>query len=127
MDTSQEEKLNHWRTQTLEGAVQHLLDLGFTDTPLVEAKPVWILPFQLMIGKIREDRDETSFSWFIAGDFPTDHVESSIAASVREAARYFALRLQVRAANESESGNDLAERAESLYQLTQDDRLWAAK
>lgn len=127
MDNSQEEKLRDWTTRTLGEAVQHLLDLGITDSPLVEAKPAWVLPFQLLIGKVREDRAETRSWWFIAGDFPTDHADTSVAPSAREAARYFALRLQVRAANEAESGNSLAERAESLYQLTQDDRLWAAK
>ena len=127
MNTSHEEKLNEWTKQILGEAVQHLLDLGITDTPLVEAKPAWVLPFQLLIGKIREDRDEANFWWFIAGDFPTDHMDSSTTTSVREAARHFALRLQMRAANEAESGSDLVERAESLYQLAEDDRLWAAE
>ena len=124
MDKSQDEKLDNWTAETLRTAVQSLLDNGITDTPLVEAKPEWILPFQLLIGKIREQSDETGFWWFITGDFPTDHVDSSVAASLREAARYFALRWQVRAANDAEAGSEVAEKAESLYQLTEDDSLW---
>lgn len=127
MEISQEEKLGQWTTETLESAVEALLGMGLTDTPLVEAKPAWVLPFQLLIGKIREQRDETGFWWFITGDFPLDHVDASVAASPREAARYFALRWQVRAANEAEAGGDVAEKAESLYQLTEDDRLWSVE
>lgn len=125
METSLEEKLKDWTEQTLKTAVQDLLDRGITDIPLVEAKPAWVFPFQILIGKIREQGDEAGFWWFISGDLPTDHVESSAAASAREAARYFALRWQIRAANDVDAGSQLAERAEALYQLAEDERLWS--
>ena len=125
MEPSREEQLSDWTAQTLNNAVQELLDRGITDTPLVEAKPAWVFPFQILIGRIREQGDDAGFWWFISGDLPTDHVESSAAASAREAARYFALRWQIRAANEADAGNQLAERAEALYQLAEDDRLWS--
>ena len=127
METSREVKLNDWTAQSLAAAVQELLDRGITDDPLVEAKPAWVLPFQILIGKFREQGDEPSFWWFISGDFPTDHVDFSVASSAREAARYFALRWQIRAANDAEAGNKLAERAEALYQLTEDDRFWSVE
>jgi hypothetical protein len=125
METSREEQLKDWTAQTLKAAVQELLDRGITDTPLVEAKPAWVLPFQILIGKIREQGDDTRFWWFISGDLPTDHVEFSAAASTREAARYFALRWQIRAANDTDAGSQLAERAEALYQLAEDEHLWS--
>ena len=118
-------QLREWTEQALQATVQDLLDRGITNTPLVEAKPAWVLPFQILIGKIREQGDETGFWWFIGGDLPTDYAESSVAPSVREAARYFALRWQIRAANEPEAGSQLAERAEALYQLAEDEHLWA--
>ena len=61
METSREEQLKDWTAQTLKAAVQELLDRGITDTPLVEAKPAWVLPFQILIGKIREQGDDTRF------------------------------------------------------------------
>jgi hypothetical protein len=125
METSREERLKDWTEKALKTAVEELLDRGITDTPLVEAKPAWVLPFQILIGKIREQGDDARFWWFISGDLPTDHVESSAAASTRDAARYFALRWQIRAANDKDAGSQLTGRAESLYQLAEDDRLWS--
>jgi hypothetical protein len=125
MESSREEQLREWTEQTLQTTVEELLERGITNTPLVEARPAWVLPFQILIGKIREQGDETGFWWFIGGDLPTDHVESSAAQSVREAARYFALRWQIRAANDKDAGSELAERAEALYQLAEDEQLWS--
>jgi hypothetical protein len=125
METSREEQLKDWTEKALKTAVEELLDRGITDTPLVEARPAWVLPFQILIGKIREQGDDAGFWWFISGDLPTDHAESSVAASAREAARYFALRWQIRAANDADAGSQLAQRAEALYQLAEDDRLWS--
>lgn len=127
METSANEKLDDWTTKLLGAAVQEILDKGITKNALIEAKLVWCLPFQILVGKIRDHGDETRFWWFITGDLPTDYVDSSAAASAREAARYFALRWQIRAANDAEAGSMLAKRAESLYELTEDDRLWAVK
>ena len=125
MESSREEKLKEWTAQTLKAAVQELLDGGITDNALVEARPAWVFPFQILIGKIREQGDETRFWWFISGDVPTDHADSGVAPSAREAARYFALRWQVRAANDTDAGPQLAEQAEALYQLVEDDRHWS--
>ena len=125
METSREQQLKDWTEQTLQATVQELLDRGITNTPLVEAKPSWVFPFQILIGKIREQGDETGFWWFIGGDLAADYAESSAALSAREAARYFALRWQIRAANDTDAGSQLAERAEALYQLTEDDQLWS--
>ena len=125
MEKSREEQLREWTEQTLQETVQQLLDRGISDTPLVEAKPAWVLPFQILIGKIREQGDDAGFWWFIGGDIPTDYAESSVAPSTREAARYFALRWQIRAANDTDAGSELAERAEALYQLAEDEQLWS--
>jgi hypothetical protein len=113
METSQNEKLDAWTSQTLETAVQELLDGGITSNALVEAKPAWVLPFQILIGMLREQGDDTGFWWFIGGDLPTDHAKSTIAPSAREAARYFALRWQLRAAKDADAdaGSRLAEKA----------------
>ena len=126
METSRDEKLETWRADTLTSAVHELLDAGIATSPLVEAKPSWMLPFQILIGEIREQGDETGFWWFISGDLPTDYAESSVATTAREAARYFALRWQLAAAREENAdGIELAERAEALYMLTEDDRHWS--
>lgn len=127
METPRNEELDAWTGNTLETAVQELLDGGITANALVEAKPAWVLPFQILIGKLREQGDETGFWWFISGDLPTDFAESSVAPSAREAARFFALRWQLRATRDADAGDELAQKAAALYQLVENEAAWPAE
>ena len=126
VDSNRDEELRAWIDRTLRSAIDDLMDAGVATSLLVEAKPVWVLPFQILIGKIREHGDSRGFSWVIAGDLPTDHADSSLAQSPREAARYFALRWQLDAARDDATPGDLVGKAESLYGLVEDDWIWSA-
>jgi hypothetical protein len=99
------------------------MDRGVVDSLIVEAKPAWILPFQLLIGKVRSRGDSGSFEWFICGDAPTDHLHSSLAETPREAARHFSLKWQLEA---SRTGSDdlLSEKAEALYEIVDREEFW---
>jgi len=118
------EKLKTWVKKEVEKATHKLMDQRNYTSPTIESKPAWVLPYTLVIGKIREGGQNLEFEWFICGDANLSKVHSSIADSPREAARHFALQWQLEAARQGESGADLAKRAEALYELVEDAALW---
>lgn len=122
-DMEQSEKLTAWVREQLHHAVNELMERGAVDSLVVEAKPAWTLPYQLLIGKIRESKQSSTFEWFICGDAPLDHVHSSLAVTPRDAARHFSLKWQLEAARQG-GDHSLAEKAEALYELVDMDALW---
>ena len=136
------EQLKVWTKKQLDAAVRKLMDLGTIDSLIVEAKPAWVLPFQILIGKIRAQGHSKDFEWFICGEVPTDFLESTVASNPREAARHFAMKWQLEVARHvelsgqtfpgpipqlREPGSQLVETAEALYELADDERLWQQK
>jgi hypothetical protein len=119
-----DEKLQAWVKEQLDAAVQVLMKQGLVESIVVEAKPAWVLPYTLLIGKIRDQARLGGFSWFICGDAPLTHADSSVAATPREAARHFALQWHLQAARQGDDGNALAEKADALYQLVEEATLW---
>ena len=119
-----DDKLNAWIKQALDAAVQQLLARGLSDSVVVEAKPAWVMPYVLLIGRFRDHGRQTGFDWFICGDAPLSQVSSKVAATPREAARHFALQWQLDAARAGAAGAELAKKAEALYELVQQDALW---
>jgi len=117
-------KLNAWIKQVLDAAVQQLLARALSDSVVVEAKPAWVMPYTLLIGRFRDHGRQTGFDWFICGDAPLSHVSSKVAATPREAARHFALQWQLDAARLGEAGVELVRKAEALYELVQQEALW---
>ena len=140
-----DEKLKSWIKKQLKAAVDDLLVLGVYESVVVEAKPAWVLPFGLLIGKIREQGQAAGFDWFICGDFPTAMAPSTMASTPRKAARHFALQWQLEAIRQTEAegkadsgtlasqvpdsdtslaNSQLVKRAESLYELIEQESLW---
>jgi len=119
-----EPKLQAWIRRQQGAAVHELMERGLVASPVVEAKPAWVLPHTLLIGKIRDQSWVGEFYWFICGEAPLTHAPSSVAATPREAARHFALQWQLTAVRRGEAGNQLAEKAEALYQLVDEDVFW---
>jgi hypothetical protein len=137
-----QEKLNAWIKTQLNVAVSELTDEGWIESLLIEAKPAWVLPFQILIGKIRAQGESKAFYWFICGDLPTDFLESSVASSPQDAARHFSMKWQLQVAryqameNQASPGtgsdrdeidSQLAEKAEALYGLVNEPGLWLQK
>jgi len=135
-------KLDAWIKKQLDNAVRKLVNQGAIDSVIVEAKPAWVLPFQILIGKIRAHGHANDFEWFICGEVPTDYLASDVASTPRETARHFALKWQLRAARQqvpaaqepfgtepetdrNDPGEQLSEKAEALYELVEDTRLWS--
>ena len=126
LDKPGREELKAWVKQHLDTAVRELTGKDIFESLLVEAKPAWVFPFRVLIGKVREQGQPREFQWFICGDVPTDHVNSGVASTPRDVARHFALKWQLDAARQQEDpgGGELAEQAEALYELVDQSGLW---
>lgn len=139
MEKNGPDELQAWVKQRLDVAVKELINNSVFGSLLVEAKPAWVYPFQVLIGKVREHGSSKTFKWLICGEVPTDFVNSAAASTPREAARYFAMKWQLEVARHKdlsdqkspgpvpelrESDSQLAELAEELYELADDENLW---
>ncbi len=119
------DELDAWLRPLMEDATGKLGDMGLFDDPLLEVKPAWALPGQILIGKVRAHGNPANFRWFICGEMPLDHVGDEVAASPRDAARHFSLKWQLDATRHGgNAAETLAQQAEALYALVDDDRLW---
>lgn len=126
-DNTMGPELKSWIREQLDAAVQTLNDQQVFDDPFIESKPAWMLPMQILLGKARAQSDPLTYRWFICGDVPFDHIDSAAAATPRDALRHLAMKWQIAAEGLDEaSAAALIANAESLYELTEDDRLWSA-
>lgn len=116
-----------WVKETLDCTVKELIAQGLFESVVVEAKPAWAFPGQILIGKIRDKGNQAGFHWFIGGKLPTDCIASSVALTARDAARHFSLKWQLEAAKKGAEGEELARQAEGLYELTDEPDLWKEK
>lgn len=117
--------LNAWLRPLIEDATAKLGDMGLFDDPLMDVKPAWALPNRVLIGKVRAHGNPATFRWFICGEMPLDHVGDEVASSPRDAARHFSLKWQLDATRlDGAAADTLAQQAEVLYGLVEDDRLW---
>ena len=141
LDKSGRAELDSWIKKHLDSAVRKFIKQGKIDSLIVEAKPAWVLPFQILIGKIRAQGSSKEFDWFICGEVPTDYLESSVASAPRDAAKHFAMKWQLAAARHQQKigqnpvaitqesqkkdpAAQLVSQAEALYTVVEDDRAW---
>jgi len=117
-------KLKSWIDTSIAGAVRELSEQGLMKGIMVEAKPAWVLPHRILIGKLRDPGLRSDFYWFICGEVRTDCLPSSVASSPRDVARHFSLKWQLDAARQGGDGAGLEASAERLYALSDDGRLW---
>lgn len=121
-----DEELQTWIRQQLDAAVRHFIETELFEDALIEVKPAWTLPLKILIGKVREQSDPTTFRWFICGEVPLDHIDSAAATTPRDAIRHFAMKWQLDSeALEGDDATTLIGHAGSLYPLAADPRLWA--
>jgi hypothetical protein len=129
-----------WVRDTVERAVADTSALGIIPDELIEARAIWSVPGEVMIGQMRQPRN-SSFYWFISGNLPTDHIDGVLASTAREALRSFSLKWQMdaeryadpatRQAHDLDETRDwdgmvakLVAKAEELYAMAEDDRFW---
>jgi len=137
-DKPDRKELDAWVKKNLNTAVHKFMDKGTIDSAVIEARPAWVLPFQILIGKIRAKDQPENFTWFICGELPTDYVGASVAKTPKEVARHFSLKWQLTASQfqekqtdrapsqiaQNEVADNLISHAEALYELVENERLW---
>lgn len=138
----EDDKALAWAREELDRAVQEITDQGVIDSPLVESRLAWSKPFEVVIGQLRDQGDETEFLWIVGGTVPVDCAHSRTAATPREAVRHFSMKWQLDAARYQEPatrerlaldpsrdwqalGAALVAKAEFLYAIFDDERLWS--
>ncbi|MEP2652302.1 MAG: DUF4826 family protein [Paraglaciecola sp.] len=137
--TPNTKELDEWVKETLNAGVYSFLEIVNIDSAFVEAKAAWVLPFQILIGKIRAQTQPEEFTWIVCGNLPTDYVGGSVAATPRDAAKHFSLKWQLNASQiqaknnhetsvkqeKDDDANNIINHAEALYELAQNDSLWS--
>lgn len=127
-----EQKMQDWAKEQFRKANQYLAQEGILFDSVIMEECRYLAPF-LAIWKIKA-LDKQVY-WVITGDLPADLTLAENAPSAREAIKFFSMRWQLKAENlEQNSQNPDAEqiefikilrnRAESMYALQQNDKLW---
>lgn len=137
-----DKKSLNWAKKELDIAVRKITDKGVIESPIIESRPSWFKPFDVVIGQLRDQGVRSEFLWVIGGTVPTDCIHSTLAATARDAARHFSLKWQLEAARYEnpaeqkrlaldpavdwkEQGRLLTAKAEYLYKIVDDDQLWS--
>lgn len=141
-DSSTTGEAVEWARETLANVVQEISDQGVIDSPLLEARPAWSKPFDIVIGKLRDQGQPVEFLWVIGGSVPIDCIHSSVASTARDAARHFSMKWQLDAmrfenpterkrlghdpaTDWNEKAKDLVNKAQYLYSVTDNDQFWS--
>ncbi|MBT0586586.1 DUF4826 family protein [Alteromonas oceanisediminis] len=129
-----QEQLGEWVRTQFQKANKHLAENGVLFESVVAEDSRYMAPF-VAIWKINANNQKQY--WVISGDLPVDYLPSSVAEDARSALRHFALKWQLKAENiRSEAANDatqteyaqlLEARAEGLFELQSQDKLWASQ
>ncbi len=131
-----------WFKPLLDKVVVELQERDVVSGTAVEASPVWIYPYKILIAKVWGLGQKNRFTWTIAGEaMITDHIPGKMAATPRDAVRHFALKWQMDADRLISLANSntpvegkrehlgayakkLIQDAEDLYELTEQDGIW---
>lgn len=136
------EALKAWFKPLLDTVVLDMQARNVVAGTAVEASPVWIFPYKILIAKVWGLGQKNRFIWTIAGEAViTDHIPGNMAATPKDAARHFSLKWQMDADRLIALGNSkrplegtkqhmgnyanrLIRDAETLYALTERDEIW---
>ncbi len=127
-----EQEREAWVREQYQTATKFLANKGLvTDSVTVEASR-YIAPL-VAIWKLKTI--DGSWYWVICGDLPTDSIDLNMAENAKEAMRHFSMKWQLQAENilkneeataeQSSYAKLLVGRAEGLYQLVNQEQLWA--
>lgn len=134
--TSEQQKQRsiQWQRQCIQTAQKHLADKGILPETIIEKECRYIEPI-VALWKIKGQNGKRY--WVITGNLPTDHLESSVAETPRDALRYFSFHWQMKAEEilsvkpvdktQADFANLLINRAHGLYDLYSKDELWASE
>lgn len=126
-----QEELMQWVREQFQKSTKFLAEEGILVEQVITQESRYLAPI-LAVWKVKA-RDGKQY-WTIGGEVPNDVFAISVAKDAREVLRYASLHWQLKAENLSKiEGQDktrddfiklLISRAQGLYQLSQDERLW---
>ncbi|GHA11357.1 hypothetical protein GCM10008090_21400 [Arenicella chitinivorans] len=130
---SDKPEITDWVNKTLAQSVHTLAARNVIESQIAEAKPSWIFPFSIMIGKVRTSTSHTQTIWFANSNELVHFAAEDVALTPREAARHFALKWQLDAQRlydndtvDNVLADSLVAQSTSLLELVEQDSLWAA-
>lgn len=143
-EPNDKEAFRAWAQEQMKAMGKHLASRGLVTKDEVRVEARWNYPFRILLAQAWGAKSANEKYWVIAGDVPVDHIEGGLAADARAALKHFAMRWQMQGArvksadrdlergqqrstlrvNWSEVGDTLAEKAEFIYALADDDRNW---
>ena len=124
-----EEQQQEWIRQQYQVATKYLAEKGLVTQSVKVEDSRYLIP-AIAIWKLT--LIDGSKYWVLCGDLPTDHSSIDIASTAREALKHFSLKWQMQAENllksdnkeQNDFANLLISRAEGIYTITEDDKLW---
>lgn len=140
-----QQAIRAWFVKELDAVVQQMIKIGAVSGIAVEAAPVWMLPYKILIARVWSANEKSRFIWTISGErVTTDHIDGKTAKSPQDVARHFALKWQVDAerlgdispnrsplentqAHMQDYAGELVKNAEYIYELSTRDDIWKNK
>jgi hypothetical protein len=124
-----DEEKQQWLKDKYQVATKFLADKGLVTVSVSDADSRYIIPL-FSVWKL--NLIDKSSVWVIAGDLPTDYIETTAAKDAREAVRHFSYKWQLQAdqllqagiVEQQEFANILISRAENLYKIFTKDEIW---
>ncbi|WP_371185215.1 DUF4826 family protein [Thalassotalea maritima] len=125
-----EEQRAEWVREQYQKATRYLAEKGVVTESVAPEDSRYIAPL-VAVWRLQTMNKEKV--WVISGDVPCDHISASAAADAREALRNFSMKWQLQAESIRQTAKEPAQmqyahylisRAEGLYQLFDDERLW---
>ena len=136
-----EEKIRRWNQEEFVKVQKHCMSKGVQPKTLDQSKTKCLPPI-VGVWYINSATKGEDY-WVLTGDLPSDLAPAKVAANAREAVKYFSMNWQLKAANIEDAIaegkitgenketqikfiQELVTKAEGLYQLHSDEKLWAS-
>jgi hypothetical protein len=129
-----QEQLTSWVREQFQRANKHLATDGILFEKVIQEECRYLAPI-VAIWKIKDQQQR--LIWVISGEVPVDYVAADNATSAREVMRHFSFSWQIKAENILRTGTEdktqrdyaalLQKKAELLYQLFNDEKLWVGQ
>lgn len=126
-----EQQLQEWVREQFQVANKYMAEKGLMPQRVLETQSRYLAP-NIAVWKMMDTNGE--MYWVISGEVPTDHIAADAAPDAREAMRSFSLRWQLKAEQilqtqtqdntQRQFAHMLVTRAEGLYQIFDDEKLW---
>ncbi len=123
-----------WVREHFQKANRFMAEKGIIPSKIHDKESRYLAPC-MAVWKMETKQPTKKTFWVMSGDLPSDMVDANVAKTAREAVRHFSMTWQLKAENLIRSGatrdetqakyaNLLVARAQSLYQMQDDDKLW---